>query len=67
MNFFFLLFKYIHILGLSSSKDNEYPLSSYNSPTSYDELRARNRQEFERTQPNKTVYRYTTILTIVIF
>lgn len=32
-------------------------MSNYNSPTSYDELRARNRQEFERTQPNKSVYR----------
>ncbi|XP_025418670.1 OCIA domain-containing protein 1 isoform X2 [Sipha flava] len=38
--------------GLSSTKNNEYPMSSYNSPITYDILRARNRQDFEKTQPS---------------
>lgn len=32
-------------------------MSSYNSPITYDVLRARNRQDFERTQQNKSLYR----------
>jgi len=28
------------------------------TPTSYDDLRNRNRQDYDRTQPNKMAYRY---------
>jgi hypothetical protein len=64
INFFLNIFL---ILGLSSTKNNEYPMSSYNSPITYDILRARNRQDFEKTQPSKPLYRYTVILTKYIF
>lgn len=45
-------------LGLSADKATEIPLPSFNTPITYDELRARNRQEYDRTLPNKPTYRY---------
>lgn len=62
IRFYIYLKKYImlnkcisYYLDLSHNKTNEIP--SYDSNISYDDLRARNRFEFERTQPNKPVYR----------
>lgn len=45
-------------LGLSANNATEIPLPSFNTPITYDELRARNRQEYDRTLPNKPTYRY---------
>ncbi|XP_050055767.1 OCIA domain-containing protein 1 [Aphis gossypii] len=42
--------------GLSLRKENESSLSNV-TPTSYEDLRIRNRQEYDRTQPNKMTYR----------
>lgn len=47
----------LYFKDLASQKPNEYSLSNYDSTVSYEELRARNRQEFDRTQPNKPIYR----------
>jgi len=43
--------------SLSDNKLNEIPFPTFNTPTSYDELRARNRQEYDRTQQNRPIYR----------
>jgi len=45
---------------------NEIPIPTYNTPTSYDELRTRNRQEYDRTQPNKPIYRLVIILLVAV-
>ena len=37
-------------------KENESSLSNV-TPTSYEDLRNRNRQDYDRTQPNKMTYR----------
>lgn len=42
--------------GLPLRKDNEISMSNV-TPTSYDDLRNRNRQDYDRTQPNKMAYR----------
>ncbi|XP_026823485.1 OCIA domain-containing protein 1 [Rhopalosiphum maidis] len=42
--------------GLPLRKDNELSLSNV-TPTSYEDLRNRNRQDYDRTQPNKPTYR----------
>ncbi|KAL5245343.1 hypothetical protein ACI65C_012753 [Semiaphis heraclei] len=42
--------------GLPLRKDNEISMSNI-TPTSYDDLRIRNRQEYEKTQSNKMPYR----------
>jgi len=49
-------FTQIYILGLPLRKDNEISMSNV-TPTSYDDLRNRNRQDYDRTQPNKMAYR----------
>lgn len=54
--YFYILSNLSYFLDLSPNKTNEIPVSSFDT-TSYDELRARNRFEYERTQPNKPVYR----------
>lgn len=66
MILYFLLYLYVCILGLSN-KASEIPLPNFNTPTTYDELRARNRQEYERAQPNKPIYRYIIIIYIFNF
>lgn len=59
INTIILLLSYytqICILGLPLRKDNEISMSNV-TPTSYDDLRNLNRQEYDRTQPNKMAYR----------
>lgn len=57
--FLILLLSYfisLYVLGLSLRKENESSLSNV-TPTSYEDLRIRNRQDYDRTQPNKMTYR----------
>jgi len=55
-----LLFSYyltwFYILGLPLRKANEISSSNVTT-TSYEELRNHNRQDYDRTQPNKQTYR----------
>lgn len=50
------LYTPIFIIGLSLNKINETPISNINT-TSYDELRARNRQNYDKVQTNKSNYK----------
>jgi len=56
INLMLSYFIQIYILGLPLRKDNEISMSNV-TPTSYDDLRNRNRQDYDRTQPNKMAYR----------
>lgn len=56
INSIFIIFHTNFILGLPLRKDNEISMSNV-TPTSYDDLRIRNRQDYDRTQPNKMAYR----------